>query len=96
LSSCKPALLTAFYRKRPKSSEAVNHPSHYQGNKFECIDIIEDFNLGFCLGNAVKYILRAGKKQDRIQDLRKAIWYLQRECKNTGLQLNYWTTHETS
>lgn len=64
--------------------EMVNHPSHYQGNKFEVIDIIEDYNLDFCLGNAVKYILRAGKKDDIIQDINKAIWYLERfkESKN--------------
>lgn len=58
----------------------VNHPPHYQGSKMEVIDIIEDFNLDFCLGNAVKYILRAGKKGDRLEDLNKAIWYLEREC----------------
>lgn len=59
--------------------ENVNHPSHYQGNTFEVIDIIEDFQLGFNLGNAIKYILRAGKKGNREKDLMKAIWYLQRE-----------------
>lgn len=63
----------------PITEEKVNHPSHYQGNTFEVIDIIEDFNLGFCLGNAIKYILRAGKKGDRMEDLRKAIWYIERE-----------------
>ncbi len=61
------------------TKEAVNHPQHYQGNKFEVIDIIEDFKLNFALGNAVKYILRAGKKNDYSEDLKKAIWYLQRE-----------------
>lgn len=61
----------------------VNHPSHYQGNKFEVIDIIEDYNLGFNLGNAIKYILRAGKKNDYVEDLKKAIWYLQREISKT-------------
>lgn len=59
--------------------DLVNNPSHYQGNCLEVIDIIEDFNLNFCLGNAVKYILRAGKKDSSKQDLMKAIWYLQRE-----------------
>jgi hypothetical protein len=59
--------------------EMVNHPDHYQGNKMEVIDIIEDYNLGFSLGNAVKYILRADKKGNKKQDLEKAIWYLQRE-----------------
>lgn len=61
--------------------DPVNHPSHYQGKKFESIDIIEDFDLGFHLGNAIKYILRAGKKGNKVQDLKKAIWYLERECK---------------
>lgn len=65
-----------------QQEEAVNHPSHYQGKKFESIDIIEDFELGFHLGNAIKYILRAGKKGSKVQDLKKAIWYLERECKN--------------
>ena len=60
----------------------VNHPKHYQGNKYEVIDIIEDFNLNFSLGSAIKYILRAGKKDDRKQDLEKAIWYLKRELEN--------------
>lgn len=60
--------------------DAVNHPSHYQGkNGLESIDVIEAFALNFNLGNAVKYILRAGKKtQDPTEDLRKASWYLQR------------------
>jgi len=59
--------------------EMVNHPDHYQGNKFEVIDIIEDYDLGFSLGNAVKYILRSDKKGNKKQDLEKAIWYLERE-----------------
>jgi hypothetical protein len=58
----------------------VNHPSHYQGkNGIESINVIEGFDLGFHLGNALKYILRAGKKGDRVEDIRKAIWYLNRE-----------------
>lgn len=61
--------------------DLVNHPSHYQGKRFESIDIIEDFELGFHLGNAIKYILRAGKKGNKVQDLKKAIWYLERECR---------------
>lgn len=64
--------------------QVVDHPSHYQGKKFEVIDIIEDFDLGFNLGNAIKYILRAGKKEigDEAfeRDLEKAIWYLKREA----------------
>ncbi len=62
-------------------SEAVNHPAHYGGeaNVYEAIKVIEAWKLNFCLGNTVKYIARAGKKNDTIEDLRKAAWYLQRE-----------------
>lgn len=71
----------------PHQKEAVNHPSHYQGNKFEVIDIIEDYNLNFNKGNCLKYLLRAGKKNSDsyIQDLEKAIWYLNREIHNYKL-----------
>jgi len=64
-------------------SEQVNHPSHYGGadNTYEAIKVIEAWGLGFCLGNTVKYISRAGKKDtDKVvQDLEKAKWYLERE-----------------
>lgn len=58
----------------------VNHPDYYVG-KIEVIDYIEDKGLGFCLGNAVKYISRAGKKDQskEVEDLQKAIWYIQRK-----------------
>ena len=64
----------------------VNHPSHYNTGKIEVIDFIEDQQLGFHLGNAVKYICRAGKKntdatsidESRVTDLEKAVWYIQR------------------
>jgi hypothetical protein len=65
--------------KEIQDREMINHPDHYQGNNFEVIDIIEDYDLGFSLGNAIKYILRADKKDNRKQDLKKAIWYIQRE-----------------
>lgn len=61
------------------NKEMINHPDHYQGNKMEVIDIIEDYGLGFSLGNAIKYILRADKKGNKKQDLQKAMWYLERE-----------------
>lgn len=63
-----------------KLAEAVNHPSHYTDGKIEVIDFIEDKGLGFCLGNAVKYISRAGKKDKskEAEDIKKAIWYLNR------------------
>ena len=61
--------------------EMVNHPSHYGGenNTYEAIKVIDAWDLGFCLGNTVKYISRAGKKDSNaeLQDLKKALWYLQ-------------------
>jgi hypothetical protein len=64
-------------------SEQVNHPQHYGGaeNPYEAIKVIEAWDLGFCLGNTVKYISRAGKKETdkTVQDLEKAKWYLERE-----------------
>ena len=63
--------------------EMVNHPDHYQGNGgMEVIDIIENYDLGFSLGNAIKYILRSNKKGSAKQDLEKAIWYIRREMNN--------------
>lgn len=59
--------------------EMINHPSHYNQGKFEAIDVIEDWKLNFNLGNTVKYISRAGHKDNIIQDLKKSLWYLQRE-----------------
>jgi transcriptional regulator with XRE-family HTH domain len=59
--------------------EMVNHPSHYNMGKYEAIDVIEDWNLNFNLGNAVKYISRAGHKDDIVQDLKKSLWYIERE-----------------
>lgn len=60
-------------------SEQVNHPDHYQAGDYECIDVIEALGLGFNLGNAFKYIWRAGRKGDATEDLKKAIVYLERE-----------------
>lgn len=59
--------------------DMVNHPPHYTGHPsgVECIQITE--HMGFCLGNAVKYIWRADLKSDAIEDLRKAVWYIERE-----------------
>ena len=61
--------------------DTVNHPSHYTDGKIEVIDFIEDKQLNFHRGNAVKYIARAGKKDKskEIEDLQKAVWYLNRE-----------------
>ena len=55
----------------------VEHPSHYAaGRKYEPIDVIEDWDLGFSLGNVVKYISRAGRKNNAVEDLEKARFYL--------------------
>lgn len=61
--------------------ERVDHPAHYGGsdNPHEPIKIIEHYGLGFCLGNAIKYILRAPNKGAQIEDFKKARWYLDRE-----------------
>ena len=61
--------------------EKVNHPDHYNSGQYEVIDVIDDAGLGegFCLGNALKYILRAKHKETEVDDLKKAQWYL-----------NYW------
>ena len=64
----------------PDEYDPVNRPSHYtEGRKYEPIDVIEDWELGFCTGNALKYISRAGRKDNAIQDLEKAKWYIERK-----------------
>ena len=66
--------------------EMVKNPSHYGGadNKYEAIKVIEAWDLDFHLGNTVKYISRAGKKDPakEIEDLKKAMFYLERKIKN--------------
>ena len=70
---------------RVPKPEQVNHPSHYGGenNPYEAIKVIEAWELNLCLGNVVKYVARAGKKQSKLEDLKKALWYLEREISNT-------------
>lgn len=78
-------LLGDFYRDNgvaPRIGTNVNHPDHYQADGLEAIDVIEAFKLNFHLGNAIKYILRADKKGDKVENLEKAIWYLEREIEN--------------
>lgn len=64
--------------------EAVNHPSHYGGedNIYEHIKVCEALGFNYHLGNATKYIFRAGKKTNALEDLKKARWYLDREIQN--------------
>lgn len=63
-------------------NDNVEHPNHYGGEEspYEAIKVIEAWDLDFCLGNTVKYISRAGKKDPKklVEDLKKAQWYLQR------------------
>lgn len=65
--------------------DPVHHPAHYTaaGPQYESIKIIEAWGLGFCLGNATKYILRAAHKGSELTDLRKALWYLERWCESS-------------
>lgn len=69
----------------------VNHPSHYGGknNPFETIKVIKAFSLNFNLGNALKYISRAGKKNNSttIEDLMKALWYVENELADAQREL---------
>ena len=60
------------------NKEMVNHPKHYNRGSIEAIEVIENWNLGFSVGSAVKYISRLGAKDDEIQELEKAKWYLNR------------------
>jgi hypothetical protein len=64
----------------PVKDDPVNHPAHYTYGSIEVIDVIEGLRLPFHLGNAVKYIARAGRKDKNkiAEDLKKAIWYLNR------------------
>jgi hypothetical protein len=69
-----------------ENKEMVNHPSHYGGaeNVYEAIKIIEALDLDFHTGNALKYLVRAGKKdpEKELEDLKKAAWYIYRKIKN--------------
>jgi hypothetical protein len=65
------------------TDQTIDHPPHYGGadNVYEAIKVIDAWGLGFALGNAVKYIARAGKKSGAptLEDLKKARWYLDHE-----------------
>ena len=68
--------------KSKNEPDSVNHPSHYETGKFECIEVMEealgrDVVKGFCIGNAFKYLYRA-KRKNGLEDLKKARWYLDR------------------
>lgn len=77
-------------------NDEVNHPSHYTDGKIEVISFIEDKDLNFSRGNAIKYISRAGKKKSaglddkmkELQDLKKAAWYINREIIRLEKKIN--------
>lgn len=62
----------------PVKTDMVNHPPHYKAGGIETIDFIEAKQLDYHLGNVVKYISRSGRKEDAVEDLKKARWYLDR------------------
>lgn len=67
--------------------EMINHPEHYGGDTaYECIKVLKAWNtkeefIAFCKNNAIKYLCRLGKKDDELQELKKALWYLQEAVK---------------
>jgi hypothetical protein len=84
LTELQPGLNALFGLEHKKyeafTPDLVNHPPHYKSGGIETIDFIEAKDLNYRLGNVVKYVSRAGRKNsDPVQDLEKAAWYLQRE-----------------
>ena len=86
-------MLSALYFERQSErndgdnvTDMVNHPSHYTDGGIETIDFIEAKELPYHLGNAVKYISRAGKKcpEKTVEDLQKAVWYINRYISKLG------------
>lgn len=67
-----------------QKEDMVNHPPHYTQGKIEVIDFIEDQQFPYHLGNVIKYISRAGRKGDKLEDLKKAQWYLARYIELIG------------
>lgn len=66
-------------KKQDTKNDNINSPKHYTAGKYEVIDVIEDWDLNFRLANAIKYIARHKHKGKPLEDLEKALWYLQRE-----------------
>ena len=63
---------------KKRKYDGINHPKHYNTGSIESINVIEDWKLGYHLGNCVKYICRAPHKGNELADLKKARWYLTR------------------
>lgn len=70
------------------NKETVNHPNHYNIGGIEVIDFIESWDLKFSLGNAIKYIARAPYKNNELEDLKKARWYIDREIQRLEKNTN--------
>jgi len=81
-----PVILTAHPELTVLQTASPISPEYYQLGKIEVSDFIVDQKLDFCLGNVVKYVCRAGKKDPskHLEDLKKAAWYLQREIKKVS------------
>jgi len=75
--------------------DPINSPAHYaEGRSYEPIDVIEDWELNYNLGNACKYISRAGRKQNQLEDLKKARWYIDREIQSLEPPVPFEATYE--
>ncbi|ADO83832.1 DUF3310 domain-containing protein [Ilyobacter polytropus] len=70
-------------------TDNINHPKHYTFGEIEVIDAIEDWRLPYHLGNVVKYVARAEHKENKIQDLKKARWYLDRYIAKIETEANH-------
>jgi hypothetical protein len=75
------------YTEKVKAKEKVNHPSHYNVG-IETIDYIESWSMNFNIGNVIKYTTRAGYKENKMEDLFKAKWYIEREIKRVENEIN--------
>lgn len=83
-TSCTAGIMCQCNKSKKKESSNVDHPDHYMKDSgFEVIDVIDAWKLDFDLGNAVKYIARAGKKnpEKTREDLEKALWYITHKIK---------------
>jgi hypothetical protein len=75
-------VIATYTSNKSIKSDMVNHPPHYKAGGIETIDFIEAKNLGYNLGNVVKYVSRADLKGNKLEDLQKAKWYLERAIAN--------------
>lgn len=76
------------------AKDMVHHPEHYCFSKYEPKDVIREWGLNFNLGSAVKYIARAGKKDDIIQDLQKAVEFIEFEIEYLEQQEKTWSLED--